>query len=318
MVNNPWETKTAICLSHGSICRTGVVLCVRGVTHEILLFKNSTIMKTSKTPLAAFSLLVAITAFLVLGCKQGTQAQTKTSGDSGGFAVVELFTSEGCSSCPPADALMAEIAQGNANQSVYVLAYHVDYWNHLGWRDRFSDRQFTQRQRQYRSWLGAGSLYTPQVVINGTEEFVGSDTEAVSKGLAGARLQGQAAMLTLSARLEQGKAVVDYAYTAAGKGESTELVLALVQKAAQSRVRAGENMGRTLQHAQVVRQMVALPVDLANKKQTTLDLPADFNETGWEIIGFAQRLADGHVLAAARVNLATLKPATDQTAAAGK
>jgi len=269
-------------------------------------------MKSTKTSLAAFGLLVAITACLVLGCKQGSQAQAQTPGKAG-FAVVELFTSEGCSSCPPADALMGEIAQSNTNGSVYVLAYHVDYWNHLGWRDRFSDRRFTQRQRQYRSWLGPGSLYTPQVVVNGTEEFVGSDTEAVNEGITTARVQSQVGTLTLNARLEQGKVVVEYAYSGTGKAGSSELVLALVQKTAQSQVRAGENMGRTLQHAQVVRQMATLPVDLANKKQATLELPADFSENGWEIIGFVQHLADGHIVAAARFDLATLKLAGNQT-----
>ncbi len=147
---------------------------------------------------------------------------------------------------------------------------------------------------------------------------MGSDTEAVTEGITTARVQVQATALTLNARLEHGKAIVEYAYSRAGKSESSELVLALVQKAAQSQVKAGENMGRTLQHAQVVRQMATLPVDLANKKQATLELPVDFSETGWEIVGFVQRLADGHIVAAARFDLATVRPVDNQAAAAGK
>jgi hypothetical protein len=257
---------------------------------------------------------MAITAFVVPGCRQGTQAQTQTP-DTSGFAVVELFTSEGCSSCPPADALMAGITEHNAGQPVYVLAYHVDYWNHLGWRDRFSDRKYTQRQRQYRSWLGPGSLYTPQVVINGREEFVGSDARAIAGAIAAARAQLQAATLKLNTRLEHQKVIVEYAYGADDTAENLELVLALVQKAAQSQVRAGENTGRTLQHAQVVRQMAVLPVDLADKMQAILDLPTDFSETGWEIVGFVQHLADGHILAAARSDLGATKPADRPTTA---
>ncbi len=150
----------SICLCGGVVCRGwDCSLYLNRAGGNTFVQKTNTTMKSTKTSLAAFGLLVAITACLVLGCKEGSQAraQTQTSG-KGGFAVVELFTSEGCSSCPPADALMGRLRKAMPMQSIYVLAYHVDYWNHLGWRDRFSDRRFTQRQRQYRSWLGPGSL----------------------------------------------------------------------------------------------------------------------------------------------------------------
>src|SRR5882757_10188754 len=92
-----------------------------------------------------------------------------------GFAVVELFTSEGCSSCPSADALVAAVQKENKDQPVYILAFHVDYWDRLGWKDAFSDAAYSDRQRAYASWLRLSSIYTPQVVVNGRKEFVGSD-----------------------------------------------------------------------------------------------------------------------------------------------
>src|ERR1700730_14813133 len=97
------------------------------------------------------------------------------TGPAKGFAVVELFTSEGCSSCPPADELVARIQKENNDQPVYILAFHVDYWNNLGWKDSFSSSAFSKRQNQYADWLNLRSVYTPQVILNGRKEFVGSD-----------------------------------------------------------------------------------------------------------------------------------------------
>lgn len=90
-------------------------------------------------------------------------------------AVVELFTSEGCSSCPPADKLLRTIQA--ESKDVYVLSYHVDYWDRLGWKDPFSQAAFTERQRDYAQQFNLESIYTPQVVINGVKEFVGSDEQ---------------------------------------------------------------------------------------------------------------------------------------------
>src|SRR5579859_6695441 len=104
-----------------------------------------------------------------------------------GFAVVELFTSEGCSSCPAADALVATVQKEDKDLPVYILSFHVDYWDRLGWKDAFSDAAYSDRQREYARWLRLSSVYTPQVVVNGHQEFVGSDAvklrEAISNGL---------------------------------------------------------------------------------------------------------------------------------------
>ena len=101
-----------------------------------------------------------------------------------GFAVIELFTSEGCSSCPSADEAVTEIAKENA-ETVFVIGFHVDYWNNLGWKDQFSDHGYSERQKQYASIFNLNSIYTPQVIVNGKKEFVGSDRGQLKKTIAG-------------------------------------------------------------------------------------------------------------------------------------
>src|SRR6187402_1925710 len=96
-----------------------------------------------------------------------------------GFAVVELFTSEGCSSCPPADELLAKLQRETGNKNIYLLAYHVDYWDRLGWKDQFSSNEFTKRQQKYMDWLNLYVMYTPQFIINGTTEFAGYNETAL-------------------------------------------------------------------------------------------------------------------------------------------
>ena len=94
--------------------------------------------------------------------------------EAAGCALVELFTSEGCYSCPPADELVNKLAKEN-KQNVFILSYHVDYWNKLGWKDKFSKAEFTNRQQQYAAYFNKEGVYTPQIVVNGKTEFVGSD-----------------------------------------------------------------------------------------------------------------------------------------------
>jgi hypothetical protein len=105
------------------------------------------------------------------------KANNNASSTVAPFALVELFTSEGCSSCPSADKVAAELVE-TARQKhtpIFVLCYHVDYWNNLGWRDRFSDKAYSHRQRRYAEVLNLDGVYTPQMIVSGREEFVGSD-----------------------------------------------------------------------------------------------------------------------------------------------
>ncbi|WP_240347854.1 DUF1223 domain-containing protein [Longitalea arenae] len=218
--------------------------------------------------------------------------------DNKGFALVELFTSEGCSSCPPADKLLEKLQQDNASQPVYVIAYHVDYWDHQGWKDRFSDRAYTERQRSYADWLRVESIYTPQAVVNGASEYVGSDETRIVKAVTSEVNKAADNTLTLTGQQQDRQLTVNYELT--GQTRNKTLFLALVQKHAATQVMAGENEGRALTHVQVVRQL--LPVEVKPSGHATISLPADYTKDGWELIGFLQHTGTGRITAATRLN----------------
>ena len=219
-----------------------------------------------------------------------------------GFAVVELFTSEGCSSCPPADQLMARMQQDCKGQPVYILTFHVDYWNRLGWKDIFSDAAYSRRQNQYAAWLGLQSVYTPQVVVNGSKEFVGSQESAIRKAISDGLQEVSPAQLTL-ADVRQDKGKVAWRCQARNAGHNTSLLVAIVQRSATSQVKAGENSGRTLSHVQIVRQLQTVKVDANGAGAGYLPLPAGVNTADVEIIAFLQDNDNGHIIAATRSSL---------------
>jgi hypothetical protein len=170
----------------------------------------------------------------------------------GGPVVVELFTSEGCSSCPPADAWLRELAVGGAvgNVAVIALSEHVDYWNRLGWKDPFSSAAMTARQGDYARALGS-QVYTPQVVVDGEVEFIGSDRQA---GITAIR---HAAAVT--AEVAIASSVIDVRATIApgalDRLPDADVLVAITEDGLVSSVAAGENQGRQLAHAAVVRYL---------------------------------------------------------------
>ena len=165
--------------------------------------------------------------------------------------VAELFTSQSCSSCPPADALLEELA--GRRPDVLALSYHVTYWNRLGWRDRFSLPEATERQRRYAATLGHGQVYTPQLVVQGRRDVVGSDRGAVLGAIASAAADpGQAVAMAVA---PSGAAVVVEA--GAGSGAGTVVLLGYDRRQV-TPVGGGENRGRTLAHANVVRGLAAI------------------------------------------------------------
>jgi hypothetical protein len=170
-----------------------------------------------------------------------------------GFALVELFTSEGCSSCPPADALLAKIEKESQNKPVYLLAFHVDYWDRLGWKDSFSSAKFSARQNQYADWLNLKTVYTPQVVVNGSKEFVGSEENMLRNSIKAALDKPTNGNLAVStSKIENGKLTLNYNTDLPTDGYS--LAVALVMAKASNQVLKGENKGRTLSHVQIVTQ----------------------------------------------------------------
>lgn len=214
-----------------------------------------------------------------------------------GFAVLELFTSEGCSSCPPADELLGRIQKEIHDQPVYILAYHVDYWNSLGWKDVFSNADYSRRQKQYGSWLQA-QVYTPQLVINGKSEFVGSDETAIRNAITNELTTKPIATLALQTHQDGEKLHVQYQSSGATPG--SQLLITVVQKEAHSNVERGENAGRSLVHAQIVRKLQAESLNAAGTGTITVNLPKGFNNQGWEVLGLIQDQNIGEILAAAK------------------
>jgi hypothetical protein len=172
--------------------------------------------------------------------------------------LVELFTSQGCSSCPPADAFLAELA---ARDDVVALSFHVDYWNYIGWQDPFATKWSTQRQRDYGRALAQRYVYTPEIVVDGAAHAVGSERSEVERLIAEARARPGPAV---SAERSSGQLHVR---VGAGVGEGTVWLVRFDPEQV-TRVERGENGGRTLRNVNVVRAMTKLgswhgePLDL--------------------------------------------------------
>ena len=160
--------------------------------------------------------------------------------------LVELFTSEGCSSCPPADALLAELA---SRPDVLALSFHVDYWDRLGWKDPFSSHEATQRQNRYAKLLDLATVYTPQIVVDGRRQAVGSDRADVEHALDLARRDRQEMPVTLG--LDHGQAQIKLG--PGSEAAAASVLLIGFDRRHVTAVKRGENAGRTLPHVDVVR-----------------------------------------------------------------
>jgi len=182
--------------------------------------------------------------------------------------VVELFTSQGCSSCPPADALIHDIANDPAMHGrVIPLAFHVDYWDSLGWRDPFSSAEWTQRQARYARTMHLSSAYTPQAVVNGTREFVGSNRSALSAALEKASTEKPRIEITLTARREGNSLSATIRATVP---PSDDLMLAIVEDGVTTKIEHGENAGRTITNDAIVRKLIRV-----TPGQTMVTVPLD-------------------------------------------
>jgi hypothetical protein len=261
-------------------------------------------MKTIKIwGLITSFIISALSLAAFIGIDKTPAKKVNTKVDGKGFAVLELFTSEGCSSCPPADELLAKIQQEAQGKNIYILAYHVDYWNRQGWKDVFSSADFSNRQIQYGRWFGGSQIYTPQVIVNGKAEFVGSDESALRNAISGELTTKPNATLALQAHQDGEKLLVQYQSAGALKG--SDFLIAIVQKTAQSKVERGENAGRTLSHVQIVRKLQSDALNATGNGSSTITLPKGFNAQNWEVLGMVQDQTKGEILAVAKADLNT-------------
>jgi len=216
--------------------------------------------------------------------------------------LVELFTSEGCSSCPPADALLARLdgTQFVVGAQAIVLSEHVTYWNHLGWTDPFSLEEVTQRQAQYASRFGLDSVYTPQAVVDGAAQVLGSDPTAMRNAIAGAA-EKQKPELHIEGANWNGSAVSFV--VKAPKGVHGLFTVALAEDATHSSVGRGENAGRTLHHVAVVRVLKTMGRNIADEQPLTLDVGNSENFAGhmFRLVAFFTDEQQGRVLAVAEI-----------------
>lgn len=198
-------------------------------------------------------------------------------------AVLELFTSQGCSSCPSADRLLDMYSN---KENVIALSFHVDYWDRLGWKDPYSSKEYTERQYKYASALNS-SVYTPQLVINGENEMVGSDAKRIDNTLKNVWSQDSNSDISIeNVSLNNGKATVNYMLT--GNSGNFLLNIALVEKKTVTSIRSGENGGATLNGTNVVRTFKTISKPGEGKNSYVIDVPKDVDVKNMSVVLYLQ------------------------------
>jgi hypothetical protein len=247
--------------------------------------------------LVLVTVLIALAAFFFTQYSFGKKASEKSSQpDKKGFAVVELFTSEGCSSCPPADAAVARLL-AQKQENVFILSFHVDYWNYLGWNDPFSQPQFSDRQRMYAAKFSLESIYTPQIVVNGKTEFVGSDETKLKTVVAGELGKEMASQLSIQTERRDNTVKLTY-HT---NEQDAVLNVALVQPDAIVSVKRGENSGRTLHHVNIVRAFRT--TDASENGYLTFTILKELDNDTLQLIAFTQSKTNQQIRAAIQQKL---------------
>jgi hypothetical protein len=221
--------------------------------------------------------------------------------------LLELFTSEGCSSCPPADKLLGELDRGQPVEQadLIVLSEHVDYWNHLGWTDPYASPAFTERQRNYAARANSDEIYTPQLVIDGATAVVGSDWDkiqaAIRKSVREAKLP-----INVTAETSESQADVSIQVPSSTAKQHGALYVVLAHDHARSQVARGENAGRDLAHVAVaysIQKVAAINTGSAFQKRLRISLPPNAKSGETRLIAFIQRSGTTQIIGAAQTRL---------------
>lgn len=272
----------------------------RGLAHNFLIQKvaraTTGFARRRGVTMKRLTSIVLFTFLVVPRTVDGQALDTNA-----GPVVVELFTSEGCSSCPVADTYLAELAR---DPSLVVLAWHVDYWDRLGWRDPFSTKEATERQRRYARAFESGQVYTPQLVIDGREECVGSDREQSSSAIAAAHKARKAPVTISKVEIKDGAVEVsieiDGLHTPVD-GDYFQAVVALTEDGLSSDVTRGENSGRHLEHVAVIRafKRAQVQTDTGYSGTFEFELDAGWDRSKLKIVAFVQKSRGMEILGAA-------------------
>jgi hypothetical protein len=236
--------------------------------------------------------IAALALAVLAACRSGSTSVPEAradepAGNTSGVAVVELFTSEGCSSCPPADIVLSDLARPSERPAVYALAFHVDYWDDLGWRDPYASPDHSARQQAYARAFGRAGVYTPQMIVGGAEQFTGSDRDRAFAAVA--RALARPASVRLSLHLQPaGPNAMTVRYEAPGAPAGSVLNMAIVEHDTSTSVRAGENSGKTLHHANVVRTFLTTPL-VSPTGSVAVKLPTSLPSNKAELIAYVAR-----------------------------
>jgi len=281
-----------------------------------------------KTILAvAAVLLIALVAFAGLKYRRSANwslASTAATAEGGPSAVemsaanrvpvvIELFTSEGCSSCPPADAVLTQLekSQPVAGAEIIALSEHVDYWNYIGWSDPFSSEAFSARQQAYAPIFGNDGVYTPQMVVDGQAEFIGGNSGKAQAAIARAAKQPKAEVKISQSGAGDPQAVELKVNVekppAPGAGDVIEVLLAITENNLSSQVARGENSGRRLGHTAVVRELRSLGqiggADKAFTAETKAVLNKEWKRNELRAVVFLQERTHKRILGASAISL---------------
>lgn len=213
--------------------------------------------------------------------------------------VIELFTSQGCSSCPSADKLLSQTITDakKDGKKIFALSFHVDYWNRLGWADPFSERKYTERQNNYAQSISGSSVYTPQMVVNGDVQFVGSNQSELNSAIKKSLSKPSIVSFKNLTATYSANSGVHVQYNIEGEVAGSVINFALVSLSETTNIKRGENEGRTLKNENVVRQFVSQRANASGQIDFALSPMPD--KSNCAVVAYLQHENDSKVIGAA-------------------
>lgn len=244
-------------------------------------------------------LVLLLTFFMLTACGQSNN--NKTNSKSNGVVVLELFTSQGCSSCPPADKILADFTLKN-NPKIIPLAFHVDYWNNLGWKDPFSKAEFSNRQREYAQNFDANNVYTPQLIINGKHEIVGNNESGIEKLVSKELNSNNDFNLEItSASISGNQLLVNWKTNNLDKNLTVNV--ALVKKKELTSIKRGENSGLQQTSYNIVYDFKEQTWNANNKNEVSFDFKDSWKSDDFIIVAYLQKPNNGLIETACQAEI---------------